>query len=80
MPDYISAKDAAAKWGISRRQVVTHCINGRIPGAFKLGSGWAVPVNAVKPADRRIKSGKYIMTKPDPQGGGEKSTGGETGK
>jgi len=80
MPDYISAKDAAAKWGLSRRQVVTHCINGRIPGAFKLGSGWAVPVNAEKPVDRRIKSGKYIMYKGEPQDGGGENAGGATEK
>ena len=67
MPEYLSAKEAGAKWGLSGRQVVTYCINGRIPGAFKLGLSWAIPVNAVKPADKRIKSGKYIKDNKEPQ-------------
>jgi len=60
MPDYISAKDAAAKWGISNRRVSVLCREERIPGAFQLGSGWAIPTNAEKPPDARLKSGKYI--------------------
>ena len=27
---------------------------------MKFGNTWAIPKNAVKPADKRIKSGKYI--------------------
>ena len=71
MPEFLSAREAGAKWGLSGRQVVTHCINGRIPGAFKLGLSWAIPVNAEKPEDRRIKSGKYVKEKNEPQGGGK---------
>ena len=33
---------------------------------MKIGSYWAVPADAVKPKDERIKSGKYIK---DTQGG-----------
>ena len=75
MPEYLSAKDTGEKWGISRRQVVTHCIEGRIPGAFKLGLSWAIPVNAVKPDDRRMKSGKYVKSKKTPQDSGEGCAG-----
>ena len=71
MPDYISAVDIAAKWGITRRRVVTLCAEGRIPGAFRLGSGWAAPINAEKPADERIKSGKYVKTKSPEEGDGK---------
>ena len=34
--------------------------DGRIPGATKIGSYWAIPADAEKPTDKRIKSGKYI--------------------
>ena len=33
---------------------------GMIDGAMKFGNTWAIPKDAVKPADKRIKSGKYI--------------------
>jgi len=35
-------------------------VNGYIPGATKIGSYWAIPADAEKPNDKRIKSGKYI--------------------
>ena len=34
----------------------------RIPGATKIGSYWAIPADAEKPNDERIKSGRYIKT------------------
>lgn len=58
--DYISIAQAAEKWGLSRRRVLTLCTQGRIPGVDRLGSVWMIPCDAVKPADARIKSGKYI--------------------
>lgn len=36
------------------------CSTDRIPGATKIGSYWAIPVDAEKPKDERIKSGKYV--------------------
>ncbi|MDP4182419.1 MAG: hypothetical protein Q8942_15180 [Bacillota bacterium] len=33
--DYITAQEAADKWGISRRRVQILCVNGRINGAVK---------------------------------------------
>ena len=38
------------------------CSEGRIEGATKIGSYWAIPADAKKPKDERIKSGKYIKT------------------
>lgn len=32
---------------------------GRIQGAVKFENTWAIPEDAQKPRDRRIKSGKY---------------------
>ena len=63
MPEYISTADTAKKWGISQRRVTTLCVEGRIPGAFLLGTNWAIPADAEKPADERIKSGKYTKPK-----------------
>ncbi len=33
-----------------------------IEGAIKFGNTWAIPKDAVKPVDKRIKSGKYIKS------------------
>lgn len=56
--DYITAKEAAQKWGISQRRVQVLCEQGRIPGASKLGWAWAVPSNAQKPSDNRKNRNK----------------------
>lgn len=56
---YMSIKEAALKWNVSPRQVQNYCSGGRIEGAAKLGRDWAIPVNAEKPGDARIKTGKY---------------------
>lgn len=60
---YISAIEAAERWNLSRRRVITLCNNGRIEGAQKAGSYWIIPENAEKPIDARIKSGKYMKSK-----------------
>lgn len=51
--DYLSAKEVAEKWDISRRRVQILCEEGRIKGAFKLRDVWVIPKDATKPADRR---------------------------
>jgi len=53
MMDYLTAKEIAEKWNISRRRVQILCEEGRIPGAFKLSDVWVIPKDAEKPADRR---------------------------
>ncbi len=58
--EYLSISQVSKKWGLSGRRIQTLCNEGRIPGATKIGSYWAVPGDAVKPNDERIKSGKYI--------------------
>ena len=57
---FLSTFEAAEKWGISHRRVSILCNQGRITGAQRAGSRWIIPEDAVKPADARIKSGKYI--------------------
>ncbi|MEF9969999.1 MAG: helix-turn-helix domain-containing protein [Ruthenibacterium sp.] len=60
MKNYISVAQAAQKWDVSARRVYTLCAQGRIPGAAQFVRVWAIPKDAEKPADARIKSGKYI--------------------
>ena len=61
--EYLSITQMSEKWGISGRRIQRLCTEGRIPGATKIGSYWAVPKNAIKPKDARIRSGKYIKAK-----------------
>lgn len=61
--EYLSVRQIAEKWDISRRRVQTLCTEGRISGAMRVGSYWAIPADAEKPKDERIRSGKYIKTK-----------------
>ncbi len=59
---YFSISQMSEKWGISQRRIRTLCAEGRIEGAFKIGSYWSIPEDAEKPKDERIKSGRYIKT------------------
>ena len=58
--DYLSIKQTSEKWGISTRRIQVLCGENRIPGAIKIGSYWAIPADAEKPKDERIRTGKYI--------------------
>lgn len=60
--EFITVKQAAEKWGLSERRLQTMCNDGVIPGVVKFGHAWAIPENAEKPVDKRIKSGKYIKS------------------
>ena len=58
--NYLSVSQTTEKWGISTRRIQILCGEGRIPGAMRIGAFWAIPDDAAKPADARIKNGKYI--------------------
>lgn len=58
--DYLSIRQTSEKWNLSARWINDLCTNGRIPGAVKIGSYWAIPADAEKPKDARIKNGRYI--------------------
>lgn len=60
MSTLLSTKQLSELWGISSRRIALLCSEGRIPGAQRVGASWGVPEDAEKPADARIKSGKYI--------------------
>ncbi|EDO62336.1 hypothetical protein CLOLEP_01198 [[Clostridium] leptum DSM 753] len=55
MLEYISAPEAAKKWGISERRVQKLCEENRIPGVAKFSRMWLIPKDAEKPIDRRRK-------------------------
>jgi len=61
--NYISTTEAGQKWGISKRRVIVLCKENRVPGAQMAGRSWIIPEDAEKPADARIKSGKYIKSR-----------------
>ena len=60
MNGYLKISEIAEKWGIKERRINTLCLEGRIPGVVKFGTTWAIPEDAEKPKDARIKTGKYI--------------------
>ena len=53
MKRYFSIREAAEKWGVSERRINQYCIEGRIPGAQKVGRAWTIPAGARKPEDPR---------------------------
>jgi hypothetical protein len=61
--DFMTVSQAAEKWGTSIRWVQVLCLEGRVAGAFRIGKAWIIPKDTEKPADARIRSGKYIKKK-----------------
>jgi hypothetical protein len=58
--EYLSIRQTADKWEISKRRIQVLCAENRIHEAIKIDSLWAIPTDAVKPKDERVKSGKYM--------------------
>ncbi len=56
MLEYISAPEAAKKWGISERRVQKLCEENRIPGVAKFSRLWLIPKDVEKPTDARLKA------------------------
>lgn len=46
---YLTAAEAAKKWGLTPRSVQLHCEKGNVHGATLLGKTWRIPVNAERP-------------------------------
>jgi len=63
MEGFKKISEISKEWGISERRINTLCLEGRIKGAEKFGNAWAIPEDAERPKDERIKSGKYIKEK-----------------
>ena len=62
MTEYITVKEISKRWKLSERRVQTMCNEGLIEGVVKFGHAWAIPKEAEKPVDHRIKSGKYVKS------------------
>ncbi len=50
---YMTANEAAEKWNISHRRVLTLCKENRITDVAMLGNMWIIPIDAQKPEDAR---------------------------
>lgn len=53
--DYMTAREASEKWGITQRRVQVLCSQGKIPSAVRFGNAWAIPKDFTKPKDSRYK-------------------------
>ena len=51
--EFMSAREAADKWGITQRRVAVLCSEQRIEKATMVGNMWIIPASAEKPADAR---------------------------
>lgn len=53
--EYMCARDAAKKWGISQRRVAVLCSENRIKQAQMVGNMWIIPADTEKPSDARTR-------------------------
>ena len=60
---YMTAGEAAEKWNISHRRVITLCQENRVPNAAILGNMWIIPIDAKKPEDARTTRYSEISEK-----------------
>lgn len=58
MNGYITAQEAADKWGVTVRQVQILCKENRIQGATRMSRIWVIPEDAEKPTNDKRKSRK----------------------
>lgn len=49
----ITTRQAADKWGVSRKTVLAWISRGKLPEAQKFGRDWLIPNDTQKPTDRR---------------------------
>ena len=59
MNGFLTVKEVADKWNMSLRNIQNLCAAGKVSGAVKFGSVWAIPENAERPQDKRVTSGSY---------------------
>lgn len=57
--EYMTAPEAAKKWGISERRVQKLCEENRILGVARFSRMWMIPKDAEKPIDKRHKNQKH---------------------
>ena len=69
MDGYLTIKEMAEKWNITARSVQKMCVDGRIKGAQRLGTVWAIPEDTLRPKDGRVTTGKYKNWRKSRNGG-----------
>lgn len=52
--EFMTTKEAVKKWNISERRIRQLLQDGRIEGAVKNGNSWNIPMDAIKPVDKRV--------------------------
>ena len=62
--DYMNAKEAADKWGLSVRRVQVLCEQGRVDGVERLGNVWLISKSAEKSLDGRTREVKKQKQQP----------------
>lgn len=62
---FLTVKQTSEKWGISDRRIRVLCSEGKIPGAYREGRRWKIPVDAKKPADGRYKLKESLLAQID---------------
>jgi hypothetical protein len=60
MNGYVRPEEIAERWDVSIRQIQILCKAGKIDGAVKFGTIWAIPEDAVKPT-------RTVPVKPGPK-------------
>ena len=59
MNGYMTAQEAAEKWGVTPRQVQILCKENRIVGAMRMSRIWIIPEKAEKPpGDKKVSWGR----------------------
>ena len=59
MEGYMTIKETAALWNLTERRVQKMCADGFIEGVQRFGNSWAIPKEAKRPVDGRVKTGEY---------------------
>lgn len=52
--EFMTTIEAVKKWNISERRIRQLLQDGRIEGAIKRGNSWNIPIDAIKPVDKRV--------------------------
>ena len=63
--EYITAKEASEKWGVTERMVRVYCSQGRISDAYSEFDTWYIPADAEKPArkPKEVKPTPLLLQK-----------------
>ncbi len=64
--EYITVKEAAAKWGVTPRRVQILCNQEKIKGAVRFGKSWMIPQRAVLPSSAKGEEPHMPMPKKSP--------------